>query len=203
MKKLISVAVFIILSCLSVTCTAGDRSDKNLVITYEKNEDGKKYIKAVFKLDADPEKVYRTLRDVEMFPEFMPGSAAVEIIEKKEKHQVVKFSGSRGLLSADITMKRFIDDENKKIGWTILDGPPKEVNGYWLVKENSKKGEPKSVVYYTNYVDAGVLVPGFLVRKYMREDVERMVPNIIKRVKSDGTWLSEDFLKKKKNKSSL
>ena len=180
----------------SVITYAADRSEASgLIITNEKRADGKKAVTAVFSVNADPELVYHTLRDVERFPEFMPGSAAVKMLEKKAGYQVVKFSGSRGLLSADIVMKRIIDDKNRKIEWSIVDGPPKEVSGYWSVGSNDNG----SIVHYSNYVDAGLLIPGFLVRKYLIEDIQRMVPNIIRRIESGGTWLSGEYLEKMKN----
>lgn len=181
-----------LLSGVFFLCSA---DDSNLVITTEKDDNGKKFIMAEFTLKADPELVYHLFRDVKKFSEFMPGSADVDILEKGTGYQVVKFSGSRGLLSGDIVMRRNIDDSSKKIGWSLVKGAPREVCGFWQV-EKDKKRESFSIVHYTNYVDAGALIPGILVRKYLREDVKKMVPNIIKRVESDGTWVSEEYKKK-------
>ena len=176
-------------------CAAKDLSGCNLVITDEKIEGGKKAVKAVFVLKAEPEQVYYILRDVERFTEFMPGSAEVEILEKDTDYQVVKFSGKRGLLSGDVIMKRNIDDNRRRIEWNLVDGPPREVSGYWYV-EKSPNSESETVVHYLNYIDAGTLIPGFLVRKYIHSDIKKMVPNIIKRVESVGAWMSDDYLKK-------
>jgi hypothetical protein len=71
----------------------------------------------------------------------------------------------------------------------------REVCGYWLVEKDEKSGS-RAVVHYLNYVNAGMLVPGLMVRKYMREDIIRMVPNIRKRIESGGTWKSEEYKKK-------
>ena len=201
-KKCFYLFVFILLlSVQLLPCSANEVFDSRLVITNEKRDDGKKVVKSVFFIKADPEKVYRTLRDVENFTEFMPGAAEVEILEKGHDYQVVKFSGSRGLLSADIVMKRIIDDKNRRIDWVLVDGPPQEVSGCWCVEEDSKS-KSAAVVRYSNYVDAGTLIPEFLVRKYLSKDIKRMVPNIIKRVESDGTWVSDDYLKKRAQKGS-
>lgn len=187
--------LILMLSVQLFPCRAAEMPVNKLVITNEKREDGKKIVSTAFVLKADPEQVYNVLRDVEKFTEFMPGAADVEILEKGKDFQVVKFSGSRGLLSGDITMKRKIDDDNRRIEWNLVDGPPREVCGYWHVERDREK-ESLTVVHYSNYVDAGALIPGILVRKYLHDDIKRMVPNIIKRVESGGTWLSDDYLKK-------
>ena len=193
--------LIIILLTSVITCAVDKKSDINLVIKNEKREDGKKAVTAVFVLKADPELVYATLRDVEKFPEFMPGSADVEILEKGDSYQIVKFSGSRGLFSADIVMKRIIDDKNKRIEWCLVDGPPREVSGYWYVEKDKKNGSV--LVHYSNHVNAGMLIPGFMVRKILFEDIQKMVPNILKRVKSGGTWMSEEYLEKIKDGKTL
>lgn len=191
--KFIYFIIFLI-SLQIFPCIADDGPDCKPVITVEKREDGKKIVRSVFFLKADPDLVYRTLRDVEKFTEFMPGAAAVEVLERDTNYQVVKFSGSRGLLSGDIVMKREIDDINRRIDWILVDGPPREVCGYWYV-EKDPENESVSIVHYSNYVDAGALIPDFLVRKYLSEDIKRMVPNIIRRVESGGTWVSDDYRK--------
>ena len=187
----------ILLSGTCIHCSANGTGIGDLIITNEKSEDGKKFITTVFNIEADTELVYITLRNVEKFPEFMPGSAEVKILENGSNYQVVKFSGSRGFLSADIVMRRTIDDNNKRIEWKLVEGPLSEVCGYWRVERDNKK-KSVAIVHYSNYVDAGALIPGFLVRKYLYEDIKKMVPNIKKRVESGGTWMSDEYLEKTK-----
>jgi ribosome-associated toxin RatA of RatAB toxin-antitoxin module len=182
------------LTLCQIIVSSAQETDETLVIKNEKQKDGKKCIKATFSLNADPDLVYNTLCNVEKFPEFMPGSSKVKILEKGENYQVVKFSGKKGILSADIIMKRIIDKKNRKINWNLVDGPMRNVSGYWLV-EKDKKNDSLTVVHYSNHVDAGILLPGFMVRKHLHEDIKRMVPNIRKRVESRGTWISEEYRK--------
>ena len=197
MKRIILIFHIIItlISGSFATYATDKSSDTNLVITSEKRDDGKKFITAVFNLNADSDLVYNTLREVKKFPEFMPGSADVELIENDKNIQIVKFSGSRGFLSGDILMKRIFNEKNKIIEWSLVEGPLREVCGSWRVEKDNKK-ETITVVYYSTYVDAGLLIPGFLVRKYLNEDIQRMVPNIKKRVESGGLWMSDEYIEK-------
>jgi ribosome-associated toxin RatA of RatAB toxin-antitoxin module len=196
MRYLLLSILILVLSVSESYSVADENICSEPVITYEKGADGKKIIKALFMINADPELVYHTLRDVTKFPEFMPGAAGVKMVEDHDDYQIVKFSGERGLLSADIVMKRTIIDKKRRVEWSLVEGPPREVKGYWHVEKDTKN-ELVSIVHYTNYVDAGAIIPDFLVRKYLREDIEKMVPNIVKRVASGGTWISDDYLKKK------
>lgn len=162
-----------------------------VVLGEELRPDGKKALRAVFHVKADPDLVYRTLRDVERFPEFMPDSKRVKILEKGERHQIVAFSGSRGPLRADIVMKRVVDDRERRIEWSLVKGPPRELSGYWQVAGETRDGGV--FVAYSNYMNAGQLIPDFLARSLLRSDIRAMVVNIRKRVESGGTWQSDAY----------
>ena len=69
--------------------------------------------------------------------------------------------------------------------------PPKVVSGYCQVESENK--ENGIVIIYSNYLDAGRLIPDFLVRSLLRDDVRVLVVNIRKRVEGDGTWQSNEY----------
>jgi hypothetical protein len=114
MKNSILIVLFMFLLPVSQAgMSSAQEKGEGLDIKHEEREDGKKCVKATFILDGDPELIYNTLLQVEKFPEFMPGSAKVEILECGDNYQVVKFSGQRGMFSADIVMKRVIARKKK------------------------------------------------------------------------------------------
>ncbi len=168
-----------------------ERTNEDLMITEALRPDGKKTLRAVFHVKADPDLVYRTLRDVEFFPEFMPNSDRVEILERGERFQIVKFSGSRGFFRADIVMKRMLSDEERRIEWCLVQGPPREVSGYWQVGGETRDG--RVMVAYSNYMDAGRLIPDFVARSLLKDDIRAMVVSIRKRVEGEATRPADEF----------
>jgi len=161
-------------------------------ITEEKMPEGRVAIQAVFRIDAPPDQVYKTLRDVSRFPEFMPGTREVRILESGEGYQVASFLGDGGLLESNVVMKRILADTERRISWTLVEGRAREMKGFWLVREAEEKGG--TLVTYRNYVDAGALIPGAIVREYLKKGVPPMVAALRKRVLSGGTWRSEAYL---------
>lgn len=167
-----------------------EEREEKILITDELRPDGEKAVRAVFRVKADPDLVYQTLRDVERFPEFMPNSERVEILEQRDGFQIVKFSGSRGVFKADIVMERLLDNARRRIDWHLVEGPPRALSGYWQVeRENEKKG---ALITYYNYLDAGRLIPDFLVRIFLRDDIRAMAATIRKRVEGGGICQSEE-----------
>jgi carbon monoxide dehydrogenase subunit G len=84
----------------------------------------------------------------------------------------------------------------------MLEGIPRSMTGYWLI-ENEPNGKG-SLVTYVSYVDAGPLLPDGVVRNLLRSNINQTVANLRKRVKSDGTWKSAEYLKRyRKTKKTL
>jgi ribosome-associated toxin RatA of RatAB toxin-antitoxin module len=175
-------------------CSQSDTTSlaEGVKITEEKMSGGRIAIQAVFRIDAPPDQIYRILRDVSRFPEFMPGTREVKILESGEGYQVASFLGDGGLLGSAVVMRRELADPERRISWTLVEGRARELKGFWLVQESEEQGA--SLVTYLNYVDAGVLVPGAIVRECLKKDIPPMVVALRKRVLSGGTWRSEEYL---------
>jgi ribosome-associated toxin RatA of RatAB toxin-antitoxin module len=164
-------------------CSRSDTTSRaeGVKVTEEKMPSGRVAIQAVFRIDAPPDRVYKTLRDASRFPEFMPGTKEVRIVESGEGYQVASFRGGSGLFESTLVMKR-----------TLVKGRVREMKGFWLVQEAEEQGV--SLVTYRNYVDAGALIPDAIVREYLKKDITPMAAALRKRVLSGGTWRSEAYL---------
>ena len=175
-------------------CSQSDTASlaEGVTVTEEKMPGGRIAIQAVFRIQARPDQVYRTLRDVSRFPEFMPGTREVRILESGEGYQVAGFLGDGGLSGSTVVMRRELADTERRISWTLVEGRARELQGFWLVQESEEQGG--SLVTYSNYVDAGVLVPGAIVRERLKKDIPPLVAALRKRVLSGGTWRSEEYL---------
>ena len=166
---------------------------KGLKISNEKVGSGKTGLKAIFRMKAGPDVVYKTLRDVRRFPEFMPYAQEVRILKSGPGYNIIQFLGGNGLFKTDIIVKQVFDDADRRISWSLVKGnTARAVEGFWDVeKDQSGLG---SLVTYLNYVNVGTFIPDFITRYYLKNDINHMVRNLRKRVNSGGTWKSEEYL---------
>jgi ribosome-associated toxin RatA of RatAB toxin-antitoxin module len=175
-------------------CSRSDTASRaeGVKVTEEKIPGGRIAIQAVFRIDAPPDQVYKTLRDASRFPEFMPGTKEVRILESGDGYQVASFLGGSGLFESTVVMKRTLADTERRVSWTLVKGRVREMTGFWLVQEAEEQAV--SLVTYRNYVNAGALIPDGIVREYLKRDIPPMVAALRKRVLSGGTWRSEAYL---------
>ena len=168
--------------------------EEQMAIIDQTTPDGRAEVRAVFRLEAAPDTVYETLRDPSHFPEFMPNSRDVEILESGKDYQVVQIWGTNNLLGRSVTTKRVYHDHQLRISWSLVEGHLKSVKGYWHVKAApDKKG---SIVTYWNSVEAGTLVPDAVTRIFLRRHIEKAAENIQRRIDSGGIWKSAEYLRR-------
>lgn len=168
--------------------------EESMTIIDQTTPDGRAEVRAVFRLKAAPNTVYETLRDPSQFPEFMPNSRDVQILESGEDYQVVQIWGTNNLMGRSVTAKRVYHDVELRISWSLVESRLKSGNGYWHVKATpDKKG---SIVTYWNSVEAGALVPDTITRIFLRRHIEKAAENIQRRIDSGGIWKSSEYLRR-------
>jgi len=150
-------------------------------------------LRATFLVQGDPDEVYRTLRDAERFPEFMPGTSEVRVLEKHPDCQIVSFKGARGIFEAEVVLRRVSDDTRRRISWSLVRGSLKSSDGFWLVEPYSRCGA--ALVSYANTVEARPLVPARLIHSFLRGSIEDTAECLRRRVASGGVWQSDTYLK--------
>jgi ribosome-associated toxin RatA of RatAB toxin-antitoxin module len=153
-------------------------------------------LKASFLVRGDADLVYETLRDAEKFPEFMPNTDEVQVLEHAADHRIVSFKGSSGLFKSEIVLRRVADDRSRRISWNLIRGSLKSSDGFWSVEHDPACGASR--VNYSNTVDAKLPVPASLVQSFLRKSIEDTAVSLRRRVASNGTWQSEEYRKRLK-----
>jgi len=148
-------------------------------------------LQASFLVRGDADAVYETLRDAEKFPEFMPNTDQVQVLERAEDHQIVSFKGSSGLFKTEVVLRRVADARSRRITWSLIRGSLKSSEGFWAVEHDTTCGASR--VTYSNTVDAKLPVPARLVRSFLRTSIEDTAVRLRRRVASNGTWQSEEY----------
>jgi ribosome-associated toxin RatA of RatAB toxin-antitoxin module len=165
-------------------------------VTEERMEGGRVAVRAAFRIEARPKTVFATLRDVVDFPEFMPDTIEVQILESGPGYHIARILSENGLLLTRVVMKRMFSEVEYRISWHQLEGQAKEVEGFWTVKEDKERAG--SIVTFHSYVDAGPLVPKAIVREHIKKSISPMVASIEKRIESGGTWKCKSFIEGRK-----
>jgi len=168
-------------------------------LSAERMADGRTAVKAIFRIAASPAAVYETLRDAARFPEFMPDTREVRILEAGPGYQIAYFWGGEGLVESKLTLKREYDDRRQRISWNLVKGRPRAVTGFWQVEEQT--AGQGAVITYVNHVDAGAWIPDTIARAFIRKDIDQMAENLRKRVLSGGVWKSEEYLRRMQPRS--
>jgi ribosome-associated toxin RatA of RatAB toxin-antitoxin module len=176
------------------------RSD-GLALSNEITPDGQTAVQAVFDVDADADAVYRVLRDAERFPEFMPDTKEVRILESGPGYQITHFWGGKGVFESRLTLKRTLLDTDRKISWSLIEGRPRAVTGYWHV-EQAPDGRGSRVTYL-NHIDVGGWIPEAMVRHFVKQSLHAMAANLRKRVDSGGVWQSAEYLERTRRDAHL
>ena len=161
------------------------------LITDEVKPGGKTWVTAIFWLKTEPDAVFRILRDVEHHPEFMPEVKEARIVERGPGYHVAHFRAGEGFFASEHTLKRVYDEPERRISWSLVQGRPKDLSGYWHVQQ-SPDGVG-SLVTYSAYIDVGVLVPDVLTRYFAKRTVPLMIDNLRKRSESGGRWQSDEY----------
>jgi ribosome-associated toxin RatA of RatAB toxin-antitoxin module len=153
-------------------------------------------LRASFLVRGDVDDVYTTLRDAEKFPEFMPNTDEVQVLERAQDHQIVSFKGSSGLFKSEIVLRRVADDRSRRISWNLVRGSLKSSDGFWAIEHDPMCGASR--VTYSNTVDAKLPVPARFVHSFLRKSIEDTAVSLRRRVASGGTWQSEEYCRRLK-----
>ncbi len=180
------------------TATMPRTCDDGVYFSRSVEPDSRTALRATFLVDGSADDVYHTLRDAERFPEFMPGTDEVCVLENKDTMQIVSFKGRRGFITAEVVLRRTSDDQNRRITWSLVRGSLKSSDGFWTVAPDEQCGA--SLVTYSNIVDAKLPLPKRVIHSFLRGSIEETAACLRRRVQSGGVWQSEKYLKRTANK---
>jgi ribosome-associated toxin RatA of RatAB toxin-antitoxin module len=139
---------------------------------------------------APPDVVYRTAKDVETFPEFMPDVKSVRTVESSDdgRRTVTEWVGLVREFAVTVkwTEEDLWDDDARRCDFRLVKGDYKSYGGSWEFLPQEGGTLFRSVVDYEYELPlVGPLIKG-LVRKKMQENVTRLQEAIRDRVEEMG-----------------
>ena len=127
---------------------------------------------------AEPDRVYRTARDVESFPVFMPDVESVRVLERSDdgRRLVTDWVGllPEFRLKVRWAEEDLWDDDTRTCRFTQVRGDFKSYSGTWQFRPSHQGTVFESVVRYEIEIPlVGPLIQG-VIKKKMRENVGRL-----------------------------
>ena len=132
-------------------------------------------------IDTPIKAIYQVVTDFESYPEFLPETREVEVIEQNAKTAQVEFT-----IKIIKTIRYTLDYKlvpNKKVSWKFVEGDFRDCTGSWSFKE-SKKGITEAT--YTVDVSFGLFVPKKITEMLVGKNLPTLMSNFKKRAESLG-----------------
>jgi len=118
---------------------------------------------AVALLRASPEQVWRVIVDYRGHPRYYPRVTAADVVEKDERHVIVRYRIAVGPFSLGFYMEKYPDPLRRRVEWQLAAGRAhglfRENSGYWQI-DPTDAGDASLVTYA---IAVRTVLPAFVV----------------------------------------
>ena len=134
-------------------------------------------------IDVPADHFFSVITDFESYPEFIPETVDVEILDTKKKGKG-KVTEAKFFLKVikkiDYTL-RLTQEPNTRMHWELVEGPFKTNNGSW---ELEPAGKNKVKATYTVDITMGFLVPQSITNMLVGTSLPKMLESFKERAES-------------------
>lgn len=168
--------------------TTDRRLEAGEVVTRLLSQEGGTGVEASAIIDATPEAVYGVVTDYDHYPEFIPSLVDAKVLEWESDDVCVLMEKLKVAFKTIEYAIRITHDRRKlSTRWTKHDGFLRRNDGGWTCKPH---GKGRTLVTYRVAVEAGLLVPQFVIDRLSRGSLPDLFAGLRKRVeelRSDGS----------------
>ena len=154
-------------------------------IKEQKNKDGIEGIAVRFFVKGQVQDVWNWIKGVENLGKLFPAVKKVTKVKDKGDNTIIwEYQLDSTLGTKILNVERKVDETKRSVKWKRVDGDMKYYAGSWQLRQ-SMKYSGWVECRYSNFIDAGALIPYFLVKKSSKKNAEAMAPKLRKLV-SEG-----------------
>ncbi len=162
------------------TAATDARLEEREVVTRLLSEDGGTGVEATALVDAMPEEVYDVITDYDHYPEFIPSLVDAKVLEWESEDVCVLMEKLRvAFKTIEYTIRITHDRAKLSTQWTRHGGFMNRNDGGWTCKPY---GKGRSLVTYRVAVEAGILVPQFVIDRLSRGSLPDLFAGLRRRV---------------------
>ncbi len=154
------------------------------VVVQSDKVEGKRRVEAAIVIQQTTEDIWQVMLDCDKAPEFVPNMQRCEILEQADDNswEIIEHQVKYGWL-APKTVYQFRADyvPQQKIHFERISGDLKHLEGDWMLQPIADlKGHV--LVTYSVFIDPGFLVPGFISRSALRDDLPKVMLSLRDRI---------------------
>jgi len=83
--------------------------------------------------------MYRMVKDIEAYPEFLPWCSAAHVQEESDTHQVASVVIAKSIKQSRFTTRNRLEPD-KAIHLSLVDGPFRRLDGHWVFTDIAGQG---------------------------------------------------------------
>lgn len=146
--------------------------------------DGEGWIRAAVAVEAAPESVWAVMVDCPRAPEFVPGLKSCRVLETEGDEALIEHRARPFALLPEMTyVFRERREPLRAVHFERVSGSLKAMAGRWDLQPREPGG---TLVWYTVSLDPGFLVPDWLVRRSLRNQLPELLAALERRVEEGG-----------------
>ena len=160
----------------SLTDSQRNQLDNGEVLVEVKQEGTppKGMVEATILIDAPAEAIWSIMLDCDAVPTFVPGVNACKVLSAGSDWEIIEHDVKWAWLFPEITYVFRADYQKyRRIDFIRTEGDLKEMMGHWSL--HPVDGGEKTIVCYSVYLDPGFLVPQWLVRYSLKNDLPEVL----------------------------
>jgi ribosome-associated toxin RatA of RatAB toxin-antitoxin module len=77
-----------------------------------------------------PDRLYQLVKDVERYPEFVPGCIAAQVLQRHDHAMVARLAVRRGPLRTEFTTRNELEPD-RAVHMFLVEGPFRVLEGHW------------------------------------------------------------------------
>jgi coenzyme Q-binding protein COQ10 len=145
---------------------------------------GNERVQAAILIDGPAEPIWKIINDCRQTTEFIPGLKGCRVLQQDGSGDLIehRMQISR-LLPAVKYIFRAEYQRYRRIDFKRTSGDLKEFEGSWVL-ESIDRGKPQTLVIYSIFLDAGLLLPQWAVQMILRQDLPEILLALRNRVSS-------------------
>lgn len=160
--------------------TPDERLEAGEVVTRLLSEEGGTGVEANALVDATPDEVFAVVTDYDHYPEFIPSLVDAKVLEWESDDVCVLMEKLKVAFKTIEYAIRVTHDRRKlSTRWTKHHGFLRRNDGGWTCKSH---GKGRTLVTYRVAVEAGLLVPQFVIDRLSRGSLPDLFAGLRKRV---------------------
>jgi ribosome-associated toxin RatA of RatAB toxin-antitoxin module len=138
-------------------------------------------VRAAIFIDSPAQQIWNIMVDCDRAPEFVPGLRGCKVLEQNEDSDIIEHRVKFSWFLPTVTyIFRAHYRDFSRIDFTRVGGDLRELEGNWIL-EQPDDGQG-TIVVYSVYVDAGFLVPQWLIRRILRGNLPDLLLALRNRV---------------------